>query len=60
MLVLSRHRSESVVLVLPDGREVNVTLCDVRADKARIGFEAPQDVKIMRREIYRPEPRPAA
>jgi carbon storage regulator len=63
VLVLSRHKQESVILILPDGAEVEVTLCDVRGDRARIGFAAPQDVKILRREIYeqqKPEPPKAA
>jgi carbon storage regulator len=51
MLVLSRQRKESVVIVF-EGRICEVTLCETRGDKARIGFQAPDEVKIYRREVY--------
>lgn len=47
MLVLSRHRDESVMI-----GEIQVTIVDIRGDKVRLGIQAPQDVPVHRREIY--------
>ncbi len=49
MLVLSRHRDESVVI---DHGRVVVTVLEVRRDgNVRLGFEAPKDVPIHRKEV---------
>ena len=48
MLVLSRHRNETIVL----GDNIRVTIVDVRGDKVRLGIEAPADVSIHRLEVY--------
>ena len=52
MLVLSRKKSEVVMVTLPDGREISVTVCEVRGEKVRIGFEAPADVAVHRQEVH--------
>ena len=51
MLVLSRFRSEEIVIVLPDGREVRVMVVEIRGDKVRLGITADADVPVHRREI---------
>jgi carbon storage regulator len=48
MLVLSRHRDESIII----GDNVVVTIVDIRGDKVRLGIEAPQDIPVHRREVY--------
>ncbi len=48
MLVLSRHKGETVLI----GHEIEVTVLDIRGDKVRLGFSAPGDVQIHRREVY--------
>lgn len=48
MLVLSRQRDEQVMI----GDDVVVTVVDIRGDKVRLGFEAPRDVSIHRREVW--------
>lgn len=48
MLVLSRHRDESIMI----GDEVVITIVDIRGDKVRIGIEAPTDVPVHRQEVY--------
>jgi carbon storage regulator len=48
MLVLSRHRNESIVI----GDEVVITIVDIRGDKVRIGIQAPNDVPVHRQEVY--------
>ena len=51
MLVLSRKRAEGVTVRMPDGREIKVTVEDIRGDKVRLGFSADPDVVIHRDEI---------
>ena len=48
MLVLSRHRDESIII----GDDIVLTVVDIRGDKVRLGIEAPQDVPVHRREVY--------
>ncbi|MCE2814283.1 MAG: carbon storage regulator CsrA [Planctomycetaceae bacterium] len=48
MLVLSRHRDESIMI----GDDVVVTIVDIRGDKVRLGIEAPNDVPVHRQEVY--------
>lgn len=66
MLVLSRNPSESVLLILPDGREITLTVIAVRDSRARLGIDAPNDVTILREEVQQAalvaalEPVPAA
>ena len=48
MLVLSRHRDESIVI----GSNIVVTIVDIRGDKVRLGIEAPTEIPVHRREVY--------
>jgi carbon storage regulator len=48
MLVLSRHRDESIII----GDDVVVTIVDIRGDKVRLGIQAPTDVPVHRQEVY--------
>jgi carbon storage regulator len=48
MLVLSRHRDESIFI----GDDVVITIVDIRADKVRLGIEAPLAVPVHRKEVY--------
>ncbi len=48
MLVLSRKKDESIVI----NDNIVVTVIDIRGDKVRLGFDAPKDVPIHRREVY--------
>src|SRR4051812_39456186 len=48
MLVLSRQRDQSVMI----GNETEVRVVDVRGDKVRLGFIAPRDVSVHRKEVY--------
>ena len=47
-LVLSRKTSEGVMI----GDDVEVFVVEIRGDKVRLGFRAPKDVRIHRREVY--------
>jgi len=48
MLVLSRHRDESIMI----GNDVVVTIVDIRGDKVRLGIQAPQEIPVHREEVY--------
>jgi carbon storage regulator len=48
MLVLSRHRDESIMI----GDDVVVTIVDIRGDKVRLGIEAPKSIPVHRQEVY--------
>lgn len=50
MLVLSRKKNESVTAII-NGREVEVTVIEIRGDKVRLGFVAERDVAIYRNEL---------
>ncbi len=48
MLVLSRKKNESIVI----NDNIVVTVVDIRGDKVRLGFDAPKEIPIHRREVY--------
>lgn len=48
MLVLSRHRDESIMI----GDDIVVTVVDIRGDKVRLGIDAAQDIPVHRQEVY--------
>ena len=48
MLVLSRHRDESIMI----GDDIVITIVDIRGDKVRLGIEAPQNIPVHRQEVY--------
>lgn len=48
MLVLSRHRDESIVI----GTDVVITVVDIRGDKVRLGINAPNNVPVHRQEVF--------
>lgn len=49
MLVLKLKAEDAVTITLPDGREAQVKLVDYQLTRQiRVGFDFPQDVRIMR------------
>lgn len=48
MLVLSRHRDESIMI----GDEIVVTIVDIRGDKVRLGINAPSRIPVHRQEVH--------
>lgn len=50
MLVLSRKRSERIILYLPD-QVVRLRVVAIEGNRVRLGVEAPPDVKILREEM---------
>lgn len=51
MLVLSRHRDESIIINGGTEHEIRITVVDIRYDKVRIGIDAPRDMPVHREEI---------
>lgn len=51
MLVLTRSLGSKVYLELPDGSEIVVTMVSIKNGKARVGFDAPAKVHIVRSEL---------
>ena len=47
MLVLSRKRSEKVFI----GDNISVVVVEIRGDKVRLGFTAPPEVLVDRKEV---------
>ena len=48
MLVLSRHKDESIVI----GDDIEINIIEVRGSKVRLGITAPKDTPVHRKEIY--------
>lgn len=48
MLVLSRHRDESIMI----GDDIVITIVGIRGDKVRLGIDAPQEIPVHRQEVY--------
>lgn len=48
MLVLTRRSSQSIMI----GKDVVITVLEVRGDQVRIGVSAPRDVDVHREEVF--------
>jgi len=48
VLVLTRRSSQSIVI----GKDIVVTVLEVRGDQVRIGVSAPRDVDVHREEVF--------
>lgn len=49
MLVLTRSEGESIYI---GGRDICVTLVEIRGDKVRLGIQAPDGMAIHRKEVW--------
>lgn len=47
MLVLSRQKNQKIVI----GRDVEITIVEIRGEKVRLGIVAPNDVPVHRQEV---------
>jgi carbon storage regulator len=51
MLVLTRRPGESIIIELPTGERITVTVLGIKGNQVRIGTDAPDDVSIVREEL---------
>jgi carbon storage regulator len=51
MLVLSRKKSEAIVIEHPSGN-IRVVVTEIRGDKVLLGIEADRSVTVHRQEVY--------
>ena len=51
MLILGRQWDQGITLTLPDGRKGHVLVVSIRGNVVRLGFEMPDDVRILRDEL---------
>lgn len=48
MLIITRKADESIII----NDNIEITVVEVTKDKVKLGFNAPQEVKIKRKELY--------
>ena len=53
MLILSRNIDQSIIVILPNKEEILVKILGTERGRVTVGFEAPDDVKIIREELIR-------
>lgn len=51
MLVLTRKHEEETVIYSPEGDSIVIKVLGIKNGEVRLGFDAPRNFKIMRREI---------
>ncbi len=47
MLVLTRDRNQSIVI----GKDIVITVVEIRGDKVKLGISAPREVDVHREEV---------
>lgn len=64
MLILTRRVGETIVIKLPSGEAIEVTVLGVKGNQVRIGTTAPKHIAVNRQEIHeriqRGQPSPKA
>jgi carbon storage regulator len=48
MLILSRKINEKIMI----GKDISVSIIEIRGDQVRIGVDAPKTVKVFRQEVF--------
>ena len=51
MLVLTRREGETLIIELPTGETIEVTVLGIKGNQVRIGTDAPDDIAIVREEL---------
>ena len=51
MLVLTRRVGESILIKLPTGEQITVTVLGIKGNQVRIGTDAPDDISIVREKL---------
>jgi carbon storage regulator len=51
MLILTRREGETLIIELPTGERIAVTVLSVKGNQVRFGTDAPDDIAIVREEL---------
>lgn len=51
MFVITRRPGESLIIELPTGEQIEITVLSNTSNQVRIGTDAPADMKIVREEL---------
>jgi len=51
MLILTRRIGESIIIELPTGEQIEVTVLGIKGNQIRIGTDAPDEISIVREEL---------
>ena len=51
MLILTRRPGESLIIKLPAGEKIAVTVLGIKGNQVRIGTDAPENITILREEL---------
>lgn len=51
-LLLARRTNERIILLLDDGREIDILISRISPDCVDVGVDAPRDIKILKRETH--------
>jgi carbon storage regulator len=51
MLILTRRPGESIIIELPTGEQITVTVLGAKGSQVRIGTDAPAEYTILREEL---------
>ncbi len=49
MLILSRKTNQKILI----GKDIELTIIEVRGDQVKVGIKAPQEVQVFRQELYK-------
>ena len=55
MLVIRRRAGEGLVVTYPGGETLEVDLLEIEGSQIKLGFKAPREVRVLRREIAETE-----
>jgi carbon storage regulator len=51
VLILTRRVGETIIIELPAGEQIEVTVLGVKGNQVRLGTQAPDNIPIMREEL---------
>jgi len=51
MLILTRRPGETLIIALPTGERIEVSVLGIKGNQVRIGTEAPEEISIVREEL---------
>ena len=51
MLMLGRKQGQKIKILLENNQEITILIAKVTGKTVKIGFEAPQSVKVLREEV---------